>query len=56
MRNVLYELKRRGRSWFERTIRIGNAFFLRNTWRGRSLFGGVHSVAKALAISLVADW
>ena len=30
MRNVLYELERRGRSWFERTIRIGNAFFLRN--------------------------
>ena len=29
-RNVLYELERRGRSWFERTIRIGNAFFLRN--------------------------
>lgn len=30
MRNVLYELERRGRSWFEHTIRIGNAFFLRN--------------------------
>ncbi|HUR00610.1 MAG TPA: dynamin family protein [Gemmatimonadaceae bacterium] len=30
MRNVLYELEKRGRSWFERTIRIGNAFFLRN--------------------------
>ena len=30
MRNVLYELERRGRSWFERTIRIGNAFMLRN--------------------------
>ena len=30
MRNVLYELERRGRSWFERTIRIGNAFLLRN--------------------------
>lgn len=30
MRNVLYELERRGRSWFERTIRIGNANFLRN--------------------------
>ena len=30
MRNVLYELERRGRDWFERTIRIGNAFFLRN--------------------------
>jgi small GTP-binding protein len=30
MRNVLYELERRGRTWFERTIRIGNAFFLRN--------------------------
>jgi small GTP-binding protein len=30
MRNVLYELERRGRSWFERTIRIGNAFVLRN--------------------------
>ena len=30
MRNVLYELERRGRAWFERTIRIGNAFFLRN--------------------------
>ncbi len=30
MRNVLYELERRGRIWFERTIRIGNAFFLRN--------------------------
>jgi small GTP-binding protein len=30
MRNVLYELERRGREWFERTIRIGNAFFLRN--------------------------
>lgn len=30
MRNVLYELEKRGRSWFERTIRIGNAFMLRN--------------------------
>ena len=30
IRNVLYELERRGRSWFERTIRIGNANFLRN--------------------------
>jgi len=30
VRNVLYELERRGRSWFERTIRIGNANFLRN--------------------------
>ena len=30
VRNVLYELERRGRSWFERTIRIGNATFLRN--------------------------
>ena len=30
MRNVLYELEKRGRSWFDRTIRIGNAFFLRN--------------------------
>jgi len=30
MRNVLYELEKRGREWFERTIRIGNAFFLRN--------------------------
>jgi len=30
MRNVLYELERRGRSWFERTIRIGNALLLRN--------------------------
>lgn len=30
MRNVLYELEKRGRSWFERTIRIGNAFSLRN--------------------------
>ena len=30
MRNVLYELERRGRTWLERTIRIGNAFFLRN--------------------------
>ena len=30
VRNVLYEMDRRGRSWFERTIRIGNANFLRN--------------------------
>jgi small GTP-binding protein len=30
VRNVLYELERRGRAWFERTIRIGNANFLRN--------------------------
>ncbi|MGI9078571.1 MAG: dynamin family protein [Gemmatimonadaceae bacterium] len=30
VRNVLYELESRGRSWFERTIRIGNANFLRN--------------------------
>jgi small GTP-binding protein len=30
VRNVLYEMERRGRSWFERTIRIGNANFLRN--------------------------
>ena len=30
VRNVLYELERRGRTWFERTIRIGNANFLRN--------------------------
>jgi GTP-binding protein EngB required for normal cell division len=30
VRNVLYEMERRGRSWFERTIRIGNAMFLRN--------------------------
>ncbi|MFN2399923.1 MAG: dynamin family protein [Gemmatimonadaceae bacterium] len=30
LRNVLYEMERRGRSWFERTIRIGNANFLRN--------------------------
>jgi len=30
VRNVLYELEGRGRSWFERTIRIGNANFLRN--------------------------
>ena len=30
VKNVLYELERRGRSWFERTIRIGNANFLRN--------------------------
>jgi small GTP-binding protein len=30
VRNVLYELERRGRSWFERTIRIGNANLLRN--------------------------
>ena len=30
VRNVLYELERRGRGWFERTIRIGNANFLRN--------------------------
>ncbi len=30
VRNVLYELERRGREWFERTIRIGNANFLRN--------------------------
>jgi len=30
VRNVLYELERRGRDWFERTIRIGNANFLRN--------------------------
>jgi hypothetical protein len=30
VRNVLYDLERRGRSWFERTIRIGNANFLRN--------------------------
>lgn len=30
VRTVLYEMERRGRSWFERTIRIGNANFLRN--------------------------
>ena len=30
VRNVLYELERRGRAWFERSIRIGNANFLRN--------------------------
>jgi GTP-binding protein EngB required for normal cell division len=30
VRTVLYEMERRGRSWFERTIRIGNAMFLRN--------------------------
>jgi len=30
VRNVLYEMERRGRTWFERTIRIGNANFLRN--------------------------
>jgi small GTP-binding protein len=30
VKNVLYELERRGRAWFERTIRIGNANFLRN--------------------------
>jgi GTP-binding protein EngB required for normal cell division len=30
VRNALYEMERRGRSWFERTIRIGNANFLRN--------------------------
>jgi small GTP-binding protein len=30
VRNVLYEMERRGRLWFERTIRIGNANFLRN--------------------------
>src|SRR5688572_1334243 len=30
VRTVLYELERRGRAWFERTIRIGNANFLRN--------------------------
>ena len=30
VRTVLHELERRGRSWFERTIRIGNANFLRN--------------------------
>lgn len=30
VRNVLYELERRGRSWLERTIRIGNVNFLRN--------------------------
>ncbi len=30
VRNVLYELERRGREWFERTIRIGNANMLRN--------------------------
>ena len=30
VRNVLYEMERRGRSWFERTIRIGNVNFLRN--------------------------
>jgi small GTP-binding protein len=30
VKNVLYELERRGRSWFERTIRIGNANLLRN--------------------------
>ncbi len=30
VKNIVYELERRGRSWFERTIRIGNANFLRN--------------------------
>ena len=30
VRNALYEMERRGRLWFERTIRIGNANFLRN--------------------------
>jgi small GTP-binding protein len=30
VRQVLNDMERRGRSWFERTIRIGNANFLRN--------------------------
>ena len=30
VRTVLNDMERRGRSWFERTIRIGNANFLRN--------------------------
>jgi hypothetical protein len=30
VRNVLYEVERRGRDWLERTIRIGNVNFLRN--------------------------
>ena len=30
VRNVLAEIERRGRSWLERTIRIGNLNFLRN--------------------------
>jgi small GTP-binding protein len=30
VRNVLYELERRGRGWFEETIRIGNFNLLRN--------------------------
>ena len=30
VRNVLTEIERRGRSWLERTIRIGNLNFLRN--------------------------
>jgi small GTP-binding protein len=30
LRNVLAEIERRGRSWLERTVRIGNINFLRN--------------------------
>jgi small GTP-binding protein len=30
VRNVLYELERRGRAWFEETVRIGNVNLLRN--------------------------
>ena len=30
VRNVLYEIERRGQSWFEETIRIGNINLLRN--------------------------
>ena len=30
VRNILYEIERRGRTWFERTIRVGNIAFLRN--------------------------
>ena len=41
MRNVLYELERRGRSWFERTIRIGNAFSFATRMRSRTGFDGV---------------
>jgi small GTP-binding protein len=60
MRNVLYELERRGRSWFERTIRIGNAFFLRNKDAVENRFRGEVVQDAPLAIEGVlhrmVDW